>query len=139
MDDRRKGKYPETSFDFLGYTFRTRKVKSHKHNKVFVGFTPAVSNAGAASRSPRIPVVEPLGFTGTAEPKKGAIARQQPWRRSQGIARRPKSTAPAAAARGSAALRCVVHMSASELPEVSQRSRARDCRGCHRSVDGKGG
>ena len=26
MDERRKGKYPETSFDFLGYTFRTRKV-----------------------------------------------------------------------------------------------------------------
>jgi hypothetical protein len=38
----------------------------------------------------------------------GWIARQQPWRRSQGIARRPKSTAPAAAARGSAALPATV-------------------------------
>jgi hypothetical protein len=38
----------------------------------------------------------------------GWIARQQPWWRSQGIARRPKSTAPAAAARGSAALPATV-------------------------------
>ena len=54
MDERRKGKYPETSFDFLGYTFRTRKVKSRKHNKVFVGFTPAVSNAALKSMRQKI-------------------------------------------------------------------------------------
>jgi hypothetical protein len=43
----------------------------------------------------------------TKEAQKYAKAKQ-PWRRSQGIARRPKSTAPAAAARGSAALPATV-------------------------------
>jgi RNA-directed DNA polymerase len=42
-DSRRKGKYPSTSFDFLGYTFRTRTVKNPKRGNLFVGFTPAVS------------------------------------------------------------------------------------------------
>ena len=32
----------EISFDFLGHTFRSRKVKS-KHGKVFTGFTPGIS------------------------------------------------------------------------------------------------
>jgi hypothetical protein len=47
-----------------------------------------------ATRPPRPLVVEPLGFTGTVEPKKGAIARQQPWWRSQGIARHPSQQLP---------------------------------------------
>lgn len=42
-DDDRKDKYPETSFDFLGYTFRPRRSKS-KYGKFFINFTPAVSN-----------------------------------------------------------------------------------------------
>jgi RNA-directed DNA polymerase len=42
-DGRRKGRYPITKFDFLGYTFRPRLVKNHKRNILFVGFTPAVS------------------------------------------------------------------------------------------------
>lgn len=42
-DDDRKGDYPETSFDFLGYTFRPRRSKN-KHGKFFINFTPAVSN-----------------------------------------------------------------------------------------------
>lgn len=44
-DGSRKGKYPNTEFDFLGYTFRPRLVKNHKRNSLFVGFTPAVSSA----------------------------------------------------------------------------------------------
>lgn len=42
-DGQRKGKYPNTQFDFLGYTFRPRLVKNRKRNSMFVNFTPAVS------------------------------------------------------------------------------------------------
>jgi RNA-directed DNA polymerase len=42
-DDNRQGAYPETKFDFLGYTFRPRMSKN-KYGKYFVNFTPAVSN-----------------------------------------------------------------------------------------------
>jgi RNA-directed DNA polymerase len=42
-DARRKGNYPNTKFDFLGYTFRRREVRNHKNGKLFMGFTPAVS------------------------------------------------------------------------------------------------
>ena len=42
-DDDRKGDYLETSFDFLGYTFRPRRSKNWK-GKYFINFTPAVSN-----------------------------------------------------------------------------------------------
>ncbi len=42
-DDDRKGDYPITSFDFLGYTFRPRRSKNWK-GKYFINFTPAVSN-----------------------------------------------------------------------------------------------
>ena len=44
-DGSRKGRYPNTQFDFLGYTFRPRVVKNRKRNSVFVNFTPAVSSA----------------------------------------------------------------------------------------------
>lgn len=40
-DDDRKGNHPEDTFDFLGYTFRPRRVRS-KYGKFFIGFTPAV-------------------------------------------------------------------------------------------------
>jgi RNA-directed DNA polymerase len=42
-DKNRKGKYPKTEFDFLGYTFRGRLVKKVDENKFFIGFNPAVS------------------------------------------------------------------------------------------------
>lgn len=42
-DDNRRGDYPETKFDFLGYTFRPRTAKS-KHGEYFISFAPAVSN-----------------------------------------------------------------------------------------------
>jgi RNA-directed DNA polymerase len=44
-DGSRKGQYPNTQFDFLGYTFRARVVKNRKRNGLFVNFTPAVSAA----------------------------------------------------------------------------------------------
>jgi len=48
-DGSRKGKYHNTSFDFLGYTFRPRTVKNSKRNSMFVSFTPAVSKAAQKS------------------------------------------------------------------------------------------
>jgi RNA-directed DNA polymerase len=49
-DSNRKGKHSETSFEFLGYEFKPRLVKS-RDNKMFVSFTPAVSSsAGKAMR-----------------------------------------------------------------------------------------
>ena len=44
-DGSRKGQYPNTKFDFLGYCFRPRVVKNSKRNSLFVSFTPAVSRA----------------------------------------------------------------------------------------------
>ena len=52
-DANRTGKYPDQSFDFLGYTFRPRKVKN-KHNQRFVSFTPAVSKASLHSMREKI-------------------------------------------------------------------------------------
>ncbi len=48
-EDRRKD-YPQTSFDFLGFTFRPRRSKN-RWGKPFINFSPAVSNeAGKAMR-----------------------------------------------------------------------------------------
>jgi RNA-directed DNA polymerase len=44
-DGTRRGRYPNTKFDFLGYTFRPRVVKNRKRDSLFVSFTPAVSSA----------------------------------------------------------------------------------------------
>ena len=44
-DDRRKGEHANTSFDFLGYSFRARRVKSARKGTLFTGFTPAVSKS----------------------------------------------------------------------------------------------
>lgn len=41
-DDKRKAEFEKIAFDFLGYTFRPRKV-AYK-GRVFTGFNPAVSN-----------------------------------------------------------------------------------------------
>ena len=49
-DDLRRGNYPNTSFDFLGFTFRPRRSKSRK-GKFFINFSPAASNkAGKGMR-----------------------------------------------------------------------------------------
>jgi len=42
-DEDRRGNYPNTKFDFLGYTFRSRRSKSRSGN-YFINFSPAVSN-----------------------------------------------------------------------------------------------
>lgn len=41
-DSNRKGKHPQISFDFLGFTFRPRRAMA-KHGRVFTGYTPALS------------------------------------------------------------------------------------------------
>jgi RNA-directed DNA polymerase len=43
QDGKRKGKYPNVKFDFLGYSFRPRLVWSSRDNSLFCGFNPAVS------------------------------------------------------------------------------------------------
>jgi RNA-directed DNA polymerase len=48
-DGSRKTKYPETKFDFLGYTFRPRLAKNRKRNSIFVNFSPAVSSSALKS------------------------------------------------------------------------------------------
>ncbi len=45
-DDDRRADYPQTSFDFLGYTFRPRRSKN-RWGKHFINFTPAISNKAA--------------------------------------------------------------------------------------------
>jgi RNA-directed DNA polymerase len=42
-DGKRKGKYPNIQFDFLGYCFRPRLVRRSRDNTLFWGFNPAVS------------------------------------------------------------------------------------------------
>jgi RNA-directed DNA polymerase len=42
-DGKRKGRYPNVTFDFLGYQFRPRRVRSSRNNELFCSFTPAVS------------------------------------------------------------------------------------------------
>jgi RNA-directed DNA polymerase len=44
-DKKRKGKYPNVKFDFLGYCFRPRLVRRFRDNKLFCGFNPAVSSS----------------------------------------------------------------------------------------------
>jgi RNA-directed DNA polymerase len=41
-DSRRTRSYEQIQFDFLGYTFRPRRVAS-RHGRIFTGFTPALS------------------------------------------------------------------------------------------------
>src|SRR3990167_5768930 len=49
-DDDRRGDYPNTSLDFLGFTFRPRRSKN-RWDKYFINFSPAVSNkAGRVMR-----------------------------------------------------------------------------------------
>jgi len=42
-DYRRRGKYPEVKFDFLGYSFQPRTTKSKRTGKLFLGFDCAIS------------------------------------------------------------------------------------------------
>lgn len=60
-DDNRKGTYENTSFDFLGYTFRRRLVRTRKGN-YFVGFSPAVSTEAVRSFEGKIRKLRKLSF-----------------------------------------------------------------------------
>jgi group II intron reverse transcriptase/maturase len=44
-DGKRKGKYGNVQFDFLGYCFRPRLVRHSRDHLLFRGFTPAVSSS----------------------------------------------------------------------------------------------
>ncbi len=44
QDGKRRGRYPNTKFDFLGYCFRPRLVAS-RNGRLFWGFNPAVSDS----------------------------------------------------------------------------------------------
>jgi RNA-directed DNA polymerase len=52
-DNTRKGNYQHFQFDFLGYTFRPRLVKSRRGN-YFVSFTPAMSKKARMSISQKV-------------------------------------------------------------------------------------
>lgn len=52
-DSRRRGEYPQTSFDFLGYTFRPRLTRTRR-GQGFVGFLPAISRTAAKAIRQRI-------------------------------------------------------------------------------------
>ena len=42
-DGKRRGRYPNVKFNFLGYCFRPRLVRCFRDNALFCGFNPAVS------------------------------------------------------------------------------------------------
>lgn len=46
-DDKRRGEYENSSFDFLGFTFQPRVAKNSKTGQFFVGFSPAISTKAA--------------------------------------------------------------------------------------------
>ena len=72
-DGRRKGKYPNVKFDFLGYCFRPRRVQNSRDNTVFCGFTPAVSvSAMKAMRT----TIRELGLRNRTELSMADIARR---------------------------------------------------------------
>jgi RNA-directed DNA polymerase len=48
-DGSRRKDHPNKSFDFLGYTFRSRLCKNTKRNSMFMNFTPAVSKTALKS------------------------------------------------------------------------------------------
>ena len=53
-DGNRPRNYENTSFDFLGYTFRPRGCKSRHERKMFTGFTPAVSRLALTSMGEKL-------------------------------------------------------------------------------------
>jgi len=53
-DAKRRGKYPNIKFDFLGYCFRPRLVKRSRDGMLFCNFTPAVSRSALKSMRAKI-------------------------------------------------------------------------------------
>ena len=56
-DGRRKGNYPNTKFDFLGYCFRTRAA-INRNRKLFTGYGPQVSAASLKAMRQKIRELE---------------------------------------------------------------------------------
>jgi Reverse transcriptase (RNA-dependent DNA polymerase) len=54
MDAKRRGKYPNIKFDFLGYCFRPRLVRRSRDGTLFCSFTPAVSPSALKSMRAKI-------------------------------------------------------------------------------------
>ncbi len=48
-DGKRRGQYPNVTFDFLGYQFRPRTVRNSRSDELFCSFTPAVSPSALAA------------------------------------------------------------------------------------------
>jgi len=72
-DGKRRGKYPNVTFDFLGYCFRPRLVQNSRDNTLFCGFTPAVSvSAMKAMRT----TIRELGLRHRTELSMADFARQ---------------------------------------------------------------
>ncbi|MEN1760235.1 group II intron reverse transcriptase/maturase [Anoxynatronum sibiricum] len=65
-DENRPGDHEHTSFDFLGYTFRARTVKTRK-GKYFTGFTPAVSKDAIKSLRVKVRRLRKLAFLSMTE------------------------------------------------------------------------
>jgi RNA-directed DNA polymerase len=53
-EGKRKGKYPNIEFDFLGYCFRPRLVQNSRDKTLFCSFSPAVSSAALKSMRAKI-------------------------------------------------------------------------------------
>jgi RNA-directed DNA polymerase len=47
-DDKQRGSYSDEKFDFLGFTFRSRRAKS-RWGKYFISFSPAISHEATKS------------------------------------------------------------------------------------------
>jgi RNA-directed DNA polymerase len=62
-DSKRRGTYENTSFTFLGYTFRPRKAFNKNTGEAFTGFLPGVSRAKLTQMSRRVRAWRPLRHT----------------------------------------------------------------------------
>src|SRR6478736_7883119 len=62
-DGKRKGMYPNVGFDFLGYGFRPRLVRSSRNGELFCSFTPAVSSSALKAMRATNPVIFPAPLT----------------------------------------------------------------------------
>jgi group II intron reverse transcriptase/maturase len=53
-DSKRRGQYPNVTFDFLGYCFRPRPVWGTQSGRLFCGFAPAVSTSALKAMREKI-------------------------------------------------------------------------------------
>ncbi|MDD4169499.1 MAG: group II intron maturase-specific domain-containing protein [Desulfotomaculaceae bacterium] len=85
-DDDRRQNYPETKFDFLGYTFRPRRSKN-RYGKFFINFTPAVSNKSISRGSGRSITLKPTdkAIARLREKMREVISRERLYRGIKGI------------------------------------------------------